>query len=224
MVAAAIAQVLLADHVELTEEVVDPLIGDTCVGAGHESLELANGLGANLRVEGADRDDTISGQCIAMDRPHDLLRGHRSSMAAAAVDAERAMVVYEEYHLLARLVNQADPHDASTREELLGLVNCDDLRTLAGQLPASRLERHREGVRPLNRSVVCTQATLDHDPRDVIALLQTHDIRHRSLDDGNCTAAVATPLTIQTPPQQVVRQGLHLHNSSKWLSNEFLAG
>mmetsp|Transcript_72099 Transcript_72099/g.190121 ORF Transcript_72099/g.190121 Transcript_72099/m.190121 type:complete len:265 (+) Transcript_72099:411-1205(+) len=152
---------------------------------------------------------------IAVDHLHNLLSSRWSAVAAAAVDAERAVVVHEEHRLLALLVDQAEPHDAAAREELLRLVHGNDLVALAHELPGRRFEGRRKGVRALHRGVVCAQAALDHDFGDVLALLQAHDIRHSSLDDGGGTAVVALPLAIQAPPLQVVSQGLHLQGGSR---------
>mmetsp|Transcript_46986 Transcript_46986/g.125690 ORF Transcript_46986/g.125690 Transcript_46986/m.125690 type:complete len:291 (+) Transcript_46986:158-1030(+) len=205
VVAAAVAQILLAEHLELAEEVIDTVLRDARGSTGQVALELSDGLGAHLCVEGANHDHAISGHGVAVDRAHDVLRRGRSAMSAAAVHAEGAVVVDEEDRFLALLVDQSDPHDAARRKELLFHVDGHHSVALAGQLPLGPLERNREGMRPLHRGVVRMQATLDHDPRHIVALLHAHHVGRGRGDEGGGAAIVAVPLVIQAPPLKVVR-------------------
>eukprot|EP00446_Apocalathium_sp_SHHI-4_P072689 CAMPEP_0177560934 /NCGR_PEP_ID=MMETSP0369-20130122/71651_1 /TAXON_ID=447022 ORGANISM="Scrippsiella hangoei-like, Strain SHHI-4" /NCGR_SAMPLE_ID=MMETSP0369 /ASSEMBLY_ACC=CAM_ASM_000364 /LENGTH=383 /DNA_ID=CAMNT_0019047797 /DNA_START=15 /DNA_END=1168 /DNA_ORIENTATION=+ len=211
-------------ELEGREKVVDAAEGGARGCANEEPLELADGLGAHLRVETAEQDHRVARLSVSEDGLQDLRRGLRAAMPTAAVHTEGAVVVHEEDGLPACLVTEARPLHAARAGEFGSLIDGHHLGALGKQLPGGGLEGDGQRVRTLDVAVLLVELAVDEHLRHVLAVLQRHEVRGRGHDEADGTAECSIHGgAVAALPLEVEGQGFDVQRLTTLLADKALA-
>mmetsp|Transcript_10553 Transcript_10553/g.28172 ORF Transcript_10553/g.28172 Transcript_10553/m.28172 type:complete len:461 (-) Transcript_10553:7-1389(-) len=165
-------------------------------------------------VEIADNHDHVPRGGTRSNELHDVERGSLAAAQATGVHGQGAVVDHEEEVHARDAVAEANPHPRASAVPLVRTVFGDVLVVPADRVPRVPAVRDGHRMRAGHAHELVLKTAVAQHAIDVLALLEAHDVVRVALvparDEPSGAAAGAAPAPEEVPPEEVVRQDLHL--------------